>query len=292
MERNVTANTNTNTGKGFNAQEWARQKKAERESAFRMIDDMTEAVRMDGSRLRDCLDLMSRFPKYSTGNILLIAAQKPGAMKLGDSAFWKQYGIYIKKGETGIITLEAVKEYTRRDGTSGVSYNSRRIFDVSQTTAKLKNRPYARLDGRTLLRALMYGAPCGLAVDSRMGDGGAVARYDSSGKMIYVMRTIDVNKLFPAISQELAIAYMEAEGREFTEGENIAYCVSYILCKRNAVNTDRFSFDQFPEELGSMDTKAVKTFLNDVRNVSNSMSLQMTRCMEKQREAGSRDDAR
>ena len=55
--------------------------------------------------------------------------------------------------------LEPGEEYTKEDGTVGVSYNSKKVFDISQTTAKTKDRPAMKRDERLLLKAIIHNAP-------------------------------------------------------------------------------------------------------------------------------------
>ena len=289
METNNTANS---TQKEFNLEEWAHQKRAERESALKMIEDMTDAIRIDGTRFKECLDVISRFPKYSIGNILLIAAQKPEATKLGDFRYWKDSGVYIRKGEMGIIILEPGKEYQKKDGTAAVGYNSKRVYDIAQTTSKEHEKAEVHRDGRLLLKALLNNAPCSIAVDDTMVAGGSPARYDSADKTIHVMRGYEAEQLFAPIAQEMAIAYMDKGEKEISEGENIAYCVAYILCKRNGIDTGSFSFETFPDELASLDAKGTKAMLNSIRDVSGSISMEMDNQLGKQKDIKNRDEAR
>ena len=68
----------------FDKEEWVQQKKAEREKAYETIDQMAELMVTDGEHVKNYLDLQSRFPRYSVGNILLVSAQKPDATRIGD----------------------------------------------------------------------------------------------------------------------------------------------------------------------------------------------------------------
>ena len=120
----------------FNKEEWAAQKKQERESAFAMIDVTAQRMANDGGLFQSYLDVQARFDRYSVGNAVLITAQKADATQLSDFKGWKNNGVFIKKGESGIVLLEPGEEYTKEDGTVGVSYNSKKVFDISQTTAK------------------------------------------------------------------------------------------------------------------------------------------------------------
>ena len=137
----------------FNKEEWAAQKKQERESAFAMIDETAQRMTNDGSLFQSYLDVQARFDRDSVGNAVLITAQKADATQLSDFKGWKNNGVFIKKGESGIVLLEPGEEYTKEDGTVGVSYNSKKVFDISQTTAKAKDRPAMKRDERLLLKA-------------------------------------------------------------------------------------------------------------------------------------------
>ena len=75
----------------FDREEWIQQKKAEREKAFEMIAQAAEVMPTDGERVRTYLDLQSRFPRFSVGNILLLSIQKPDATRLADFKSWKDY---------------------------------------------------------------------------------------------------------------------------------------------------------------------------------------------------------
>src|SRR3954451_8349715 len=58
------------------------------------------------------LDAMSRFHRYSFGNVLSIARQRPGATRVCGFHAWRQLGRNVKKGERGIRILAPV--ITRR----------------------------------------------------------------------------------------------------------------------------------------------------------------------------------
>ena len=280
----------------FDKEEWAQQKKAEREAAYQMIEQEAELLNSDGGRIQTYLDLQSRFPRYSVGNILLLAAQRPDATKIADFKTWKDSGAYIKRGETGIIILEPGNEYTREDGSVGVAYNAKRVFDISQTSAKEMQKPEIHRDGRLLLKALIYNAPCEIKLtDDRAFESGMAAVYDPADRTIYVERGHETGKLFRDISQELAHAHMDtaASKGEYSTKEHAfsAFCVSYMLCKRNGIDVSDFQFDP-PESFKALDSKGVRAELGRMRDVANSISADMDRLYEKQKDAKTHDDAR
>lgn len=142
----------------FDKEAWAAKKKAERDEVYALADATAEEVCADGGKFRDYLDVQANFRHYSATNALLILATKPDARRLGDKDFWRDQGVYIKRQEFGrpIKIVESNGEYTRDDGSIGVSYNIKRVYDISQTTSRMKAQPPVSHDARALLGALIY----------------------------------------------------------------------------------------------------------------------------------------
>lgn len=152
----------------FDKDEWAAQKKQERENAFALIDETAQHMTNDGELFQSYLDVQAHFDRYSVGNAILITAQKPDATQLADFKGWKDNGVYIKKGESGIVLLEPGEEYTKDDGSIGVSYNSKKVFDITQTNAKPRENAGIKRDERMLLKALIHNAPCPIEISQHM----------------------------------------------------------------------------------------------------------------------------
>ena len=106
-----------------------------------MIDSYTQDMGREGGLLQAYLDVQSRFDLYSVSNAILIAAQCPEATRLADFDSWKARGMYVRRGADAITILEPGKEYQRDDGSVGVSYNVRKVFDISQTRAAQRLAP-------------------------------------------------------------------------------------------------------------------------------------------------------
>ena len=277
----------------FDKEEWIQQKKAEREHAYEMIDQAAGLMPGEGERIQMYLDLQSRFPRYSVGNILLLSAQKPEATRIADFKAWKEGGVYIKQGETGIIMLEPGNEYTKADGSVGVAYNAKRVFDISQTTAKVIPEPEVHRDDRLLIKALIYNAPCEVRIDDSVHfPDGMAARYDAGSRTIFVARDQEGKTLFREIARELAHAHMDQAGYSRENCEFAAVCVSYMICRRNEVDVSTFSFTQLPDSFSALDSRGVRSELARIRDVANSISADMDRLYEKQKDAKARDDAR
>lgn len=59
--------------------------------------------------LKRYLSAMAKFHRYSFGNQLLIAFQRPDATHVAGFKRWKKLGRYVKAGEKGIIIIAPMK---------------------------------------------------------------------------------------------------------------------------------------------------------------------------------------
>ena len=168
----------------FDKDAWAAKKQANRENVYLMIDTYGHEMSIDGGLFRSYLDVQARFDRYSVSNAILIAAQMPEATRLADFDSWKASGVYVKRGEDAITILEPGKEYTRQeDGSTGVFYDPKKVFDISQTNSRQQTVPTVARDDRLLLKALMNNAPCRFAISNELPEGVNVA-YHAENNMI------------------------------------------------------------------------------------------------------------
>ena len=264
----------------FDKQAWAEKKQAERKEVYDLIDTTAEEVAKDGALFQTTLDVMARFDRYSVGNALLIAAQMPEATKLADFDTWKQNRTYVRKGEDHIKLLEPGEEFRREDGSMGVNYNVKQVFDISQTNSRQKPAQVS-FDMRLLLKAVIHNAPCAMELTENIPDGiGAV--YDADAHKIFVRQGMDGPDIFRCLVQELSLAHLD-KGPPYNRNEHAftAYCSAYTLCKRYGVDTKSFRFHTIPETIGSMDAQAVRSELGKIRDCANQISLDMSRVLSR-----------
>lgn len=275
----------------FDKEAWAAKKKAERDKVYALADATAEEVCADGGKFRDYLDVQANFRHYSATNALLILATKPDARRLGDKDFWRDQGVYIKRQEFGrpIKIVESNGEYTRDDGSIGVSYNIKRVYDISQTTSRMKTQPPVSHDTRALLGALIYKKPVPIqSVDELPDDMGAL--YDHEQKAIFVCRGMGASDLFYEVSKALAHAELAVtnENYSYSAADFKAHCVSYILCKEFGIETDNLSFSpadfDIPKELKEADPQEIRAELSEIRDTAYDISARMARALEKGKE--------
>lgn len=270
----------------FDVEAWAEKKKTEREELFALRDKMTSEVSTDGSKFKQYLDTQSRFRKYSTGNVLLIMAQRPNATRLKDFEGWKENRVSIRRNETGIRILEPGKEYQRDDGTYGTSYNIKKVFDIAQTKAK-KPSPPQKPEERSVLKALVTRTPVPLQMVEELEDPQMGALFDSNQNRIFVKKGMGAEDIFCSMTQELAHAElaMGMDVGEYTREENAfrAYCVSYMLCRQYGFSTDQFHFEELPGEFADTELQDIRAELEVIRDVAENITNRISRIISQER---------
>lgn len=273
-------------------EEYAAKKQAERESIYELSDQTAISVAGDGDKFKQYLDVQSNFDRYSVVNALLIMAQKPEATRLGNFDYWKNQGCFVKSGQIGIAILEPGKEYHREDGSTGTSYNIKKVFDVSQVdTRKLQSVPSSSFTERLLLQALISKAPVTInGVDELPGDLGAMS--DPETGEISVRRGMEFSDTFRSVAQELCYAEIERSDNEPTDRHFSAYSAAYILCKKYGVDTQNFNFDDAPGILEGMNAQEVKGELSQIRDTADSIDRRMARHLDTKAKSDKSQEAR
>lgn len=105
--------------------------------------DQLEAGNSDA--LTAYLDAMSRFHRYSFGNVLSIARQRPGATRVAGFHAWRQLGRNVKKGERGIRILAPIISKRRKNDDRDKDMPSRPSWpDSEMPMCSMSPRPMAR----------------------------------------------------------------------------------------------------------------------------------------------------
>ena len=137
---------------------------------------------------------------------------------------------------------------------------------------------------RLLLKALMNNAPCRFSISNELPEGVNVA-YHPQNSVIYVRQGLDAPTIFRGVAQELARAHMDKGGIACESPDFTAYSVSYMLCKRNGVSVEGFSFDRLPESYAMMDAKALRAEAGVMRDVAGPITADMNRLFAAQEKA-------
>ena len=268
----------------FNKEEWAAKKKEERETVYTMTDNAAVKVAADPAKFQQYLDTQSRFDRYTATNALLIMEQKPEATQIGALDYWKKNKIYIKKGEmqNPIFILEPGNEYKREDGSVGISYNVKRLYDVSQSEGNppKQNKSY---NDKLVIKALKEASPVNVVVVEFLPDDRG-ALYDHNSQKIQVrLSGMSAGDIFRAFSQEVAMAEMCSSGNPPPNASFKAYAASYALCKKYGIDVSSYKFDQSGTVLGGIEPHEVRGELSDIRNVVADINGRMYKTLEQSR---------
>lgn len=264
----------------FDKDEWIRQKQEDRDTAFAMIDDAAQNL-TSVDKLNQYLDVQSRFDRYSVSNALLVTAQMPQATKLLDSGRWKKNGVFIKKGEKGIMILEPGESFKRSDGSTGVQYNVKKVFDISQTNAKRRETTKKEPDYKKLVKALVKTSPVPMKISEEIPEG-MNASYNPENKVIFVRQGLEGADVFRALSVEIAFA--KTDQGSFSRKDNAfqAYCVSYMVCRRSGIEPPA---GKPMQPFNGKEAKEIRSELGKIRDEANSISS----VIQKQLEPKSKD---
>ena len=265
----------------FDKEAWAEKKQAERQEVYELADATTQEVAADGDKYKACRDVKRRLIHYSATNELHVLAQTPLATQLRDFESWKAEGVSIKRNEGHIKILEAGDNYERPDGSIGTSWNVKRVFDVSQTNSRQRQRPAPQADDRQLLQALIHKSPVSIqGIDELPSNMGAY--YDHDQSVIFVRRGMEAHDIFRSLSKEIAHAELAGADPNYTRADAgfAAYSISYVVCKRYGVDVSGYDFSRLPDSFRYADPQSIRATLNEISDVAKDMTGRMNRALE------------
>ena len=278
-------------GPQLSKEDYAAKKQSEREAVFSLSDKTAQDVAGDGGRLQQFLDVQGRFDRYSAVNALLILAQRADSTRLADFDNWKRMGGFVKPGQSAISIFEP-HEYTKGDGTPGIGYNVKKVFDVSQVDARrINGTTLPKYSEYQLLKALVSKAPVKIVSVDDLPDGLGAMTDPDTGE-ISVRKGMEFTDIFRSVAEELALADLTTGPDTQADPHFSAYCASYLLCKKLGVDTKDFSFAEAPNLLDGMDAREVKGELSQIRDAAEKISGRMAQQLDAQNRAAQLREAR
>ena len=275
-------------------QEWAEKKQLEKESVYQLIDSTAEEISENPDKLKAFLDVQARMDKYSSANALLIYSQLPEATRLKDFAGWGEDNVRVKKGAKSISILEPV-EYTKSDGSQGISYNVKKMFDVSQTNGKKQPAPTLNRDTDDIIAVMVDTSPVNVELIDEMPQPGMGAFYKNEDQTLYIQRGFDDSvKLIQNIAQELAFAQLSIQSDSYSRRDMgfKAVCVGYMVCKKLGVETKSFAVNRIPADWKDMDAKAVRSELSQMRSALGEIATRVSDELYRQKQERTKDRER
>jgi antirestriction protein ArdC len=228
------------------------QAKSLSEAAIAKLMDALERGQSDA--LRTYLSVMSRFHRFSWGNILLIYSQRPDATRVAGFHSWLKLRRFVRKGEKGIVILapmvgrkKSVDQLTEDEQTRLFGFRAAHVFDVSQTDGEPLPE-FAAVSGdpgeySDRLKQFVESQNIVLEYDA----GIAPAKGMSSGGKITLLPDLPSAERFAVLVHELAHEILHRGDRRNetsrTVRETEAEAVAFVVCSAIGLDTNTSSSD-------------------------------------------------
>lgn len=259
----------------YNKEDYAEYKKEEKKQIYELMDSEAQKVGEDVNEFKKYLDNQSKFGKYSVGNVLLITAQMPQAMELKDLNSWANEKAYKRKFEKPVKIFEPKDSYMREDGSIVTNYNVKNVYDVSQVNPRRTiNR--IKFNDKILLKILLNSSLSTIKVVDEIPNTEKKAFYDLNSNTLFVARRANTPDIFYEITEALG---KQEIGEKDIKDVNKAYCVSYMICKKYDIPTEKFDFSAIMSDFNGLDPKAIRAELEPIKmaieNIETRMSEQV-----------------
>lgn len=218
--------------------------------ASNAIEQLRQALEAGQSEpLKEYLAAMARFRRYSWGNVMLIASQKPNATHVAGFHAWHKLGRFVKKGEKGILILAPIirkkaenNVETEPDESSvAVGFRAAYVFDISQTDGQpLPEIGSVNGDPSGYRERLgKFVAEQGIALE--YSDEIAPARGTSSGGKITLLPGQSPAEEFSTLAHEVAHEMMHRDERRSSTTKRVreteAEAVAFVVCSAIGLET-------------------------------------------------------
>lgn len=277
----------------FDTDAYKQRKQQERDTVYTMIDETAVSLAVP-EKLKEYLDIQSRFDLYRPGNVLLIQAQMPMASRLKTYEEWERMGAGVRRGSHPISIMKSGKQFARDDGSIGQFTDIKKVFDISQTFSAPKTKTPSYPEGRTLIKVLMNKSLVPAKAHDNLPEG-VGAYYDNAVKVIYVRPGMDAPDIFRCMSAELAHAELaRQQGNEYSRDNAgfAAYCVSYVLCREYGIDVSDFNFDNTLQQFEGREPKDIRADLSDIRDAAGEIGGRMKQAIQQERSTKEQEAAR
>ncbi|MCD7894919.1 MAG: hypothetical protein LUG60_14685 [Erysipelotrichaceae bacterium] len=271
-----------NINKRMPKEEYAKMMNENRKRLYDMSDVQVKKIAHDPSMYLDYLKMQAN-TDYTVFNTLLVMAQKPEATMLKDAAHWRTSKNYVKKGEKGIQIVEPKGEYTKNDGTTGINYAIKYVFDVSQVNGNVEHA--SNMQPNDILHGLLDDS--GVQVKLSEMKSNYSVYYSSEDKIIYYCDNLTENELLNGFIRESCYLELESQYGNINRNRDsfIVESSAYILCKKLGVeNSGQSLSNESAVYFSGMDAKEMKNELNVIKTIAYDVSNRMDRALYKRQE--------
>lgn len=267
------------------------------EERVKNTEEATRLAVSDIGNFQKYLAVQSRFERYSTGNNLLIFAQRPEATRLKEYSLWNKDKTWVKKNAKAVYIYEPQRR--EKDGKTYTNFVRKPMIDV----ADVKDPPVEEkptYTGEQLVYALTSNKTVDVVImDDYPEDRKYGAYFDANNNCIYARKGMKPEGIYTSVAIALAHAYMAKDAENYVPAEHQFEAISaaYILCEKYGVPSEKLKPQKLPEAYASMDTKEIYERLSaihdSVKHISGGMYKDLTKEQEKdspKKDKGGRDE--
>lgn len=263
------------------------------EKTVRLFAQVEEVIRQtfDNEKgMRDYLDFRFQVPGYSVHNTAMMKAQRPDAQLAGSFQFWKEQGLYIRRGEQGMAILAPAK------GENGnTAFTLRYVFDINQTNAdeekkkeicsqrksvRPKEQDYASLFSAIFETAEENKLKISFLNEFSPDAAGEVYYKDNT---VFLSQTGEMSKQVKQAIRLLSMAMLERKEKWTPMQMSLqADIVQYLLCKDYGLDTSEIHFQELLQhDIRTSKITEKKKLLGDAFAVADSLKKQMDYYLDK-----------
>lgn len=289
-------------------QHWAENRQKNLDFATETLQKGVESV-FQSEEYRNYLEVMSRFPRYSVNNTILIAMQRPDASHVCSYGQWKKFGRSVKKGAHGIkiyaptpytttidqemrdpITRETVMD---ADGAPvreqvevrRVAFKVVNVFDLSDTEGKeLPELGVHQLTGEVeeydrFMEALMRTAQIPVSFETIESE--ANGYFNRADNTIVLREGMSQQQTIKTAIHEISHSRLHSIDAE--NGQNVsdlpdkntrevqAESVAFVVCSRYGIDTSDYSFPYISSWSDGRETPELKASLQVIRETASTL---------------------
>ncbi len=291
---------------------------AEKITQYDRVKEITDQLEagiaelFESDQYKQWLTTMSRFHDYSLNNTILIAMQKPDAtLVAGYTAWKKQFGRQVNKGEKGIRILAPTPykqkvEVDKKDPNTGEilknpdgtnqkeikeilhpAFKVVNVFDVSQTDGReIPSLGVNELTGDVAEFEMFFEAlkrTCPVPMEFEEINGKAKGYYHQTECRIAIQKDMSQIQTVKTAIHEMAHQKLHAidptkkksdqELEELTRnGKEVeAESVAYTVCQHYGIDTSDYSFSYIAGWSQGKETPELKASLNTIRKAASEM---------------------
>ena len=197
-----------------------------------------------------------------------------------------------EKFKAFLDTQSRLDRYAKRDGTTGISYNVKKVFDVSQTNGKRPPAPTVNRDPKALITVMLDSSPVEVEATNELPYPNMAAFYNNEEQTLYVKRDVgDSVAVAQCVAQELGHAQLSINSDSYSRADMgfQAVCIGYMLCKKYGVDTQNFAINRIPEKLAGKEPKDIRYELSKTRNAMADIHSRVSDELYKKKQERSKD---